>query len=263
MKFILDDKNKEKHRYDKFANIISDSKFTNLICEGSKLISKPISSPYVFYESTQKKIIKKNFKVLEIGCGVGTHTFVALTKSSDVVATDISNNSLLVLKKRFKNFKNLTTKVVDMENISFNNETFDVVISAGSLSYGDNQIVAKEINRVLKPNGYFICVDSFNHNPIYKFNRWIHFKSGRRSLSTIRNMPNKQLIEYYKNIFKSVKVKYFGAVSFVTPLLSVFISEKKIKNFIDLFDHVINVQKSAFKFVMIAKKTERKNGKFF
>lgn len=254
MPLMLDDKNQEKHRYDNIAQALSNSNFDDFICEGSKLVSKPISSPYIYYESLQKKIIKKNFKVLEIGCGVGTHTFVALKKGSKVIATDISIYSLSVLKKRFKNFRNLTTKVVDMEKISFKNETFDVVISAGSLSYGDNQIVANEIYRVLKPNGYFICVDSLNHNPIYKFNRWIHFKKGNRSLGTLKNMPNIKLIENYKTIFKSLKVRYFGAASFVLPLLSVFISDEKIKNFIDFFDDVINVQNSAFKFVMIAKK---------
>ena len=254
MAFISEDKNLEKNRYDKIAKSLFESNIANQICEGSKLINIALSSPYIYYESALKKIIKKKFKVLEIGSGIGNHTYVALTKSSDVIASDISKNSLSVLKKRFKYFSNLTTKVVDMENISFKNETFDVVISAGSLSYGDNEVVANEIYRVLKPNGYFICVDSLNHNPIYKFNRWIHFKRGRRSISTLRNMPNIKLIENYNTIFKSVNVKYFGTASFILPLLSLFISQKKVKYLIDLIDNSTNIRKAAFKFVMIAKK---------
>jgi len=251
---MINDKKQEKRRYDQFAMSLKDSELANIICEGSKIINKPLSTPYIHYESILKRVIKKNFKVLEIGSGIGIHTYVALIKGSNVMATDISKESLIFLKKRFKKFKNLSTKIVDMEDISFKNDTFDVILSAGSLSYGDNLTVAKEISRVLKPNGFFICVDSLNHNPIYKLNRWIHFKIGNRSKSTLRQMPTIQLIKSYKSIFKSVKVKYFGAASFLAPFLILFISEKWVKNFIDFFDQIINVRKSAFKFVMIAKK---------
>jgi ubiquinone/menaquinone biosynthesis C-methylase UbiE len=38
-------------------------------------------------------------------------------------------------------------------------------VSAGSLSYGDNDIVMNEIYRVLKLQGVFIAIDSLNNNP--------------------------------------------------------------------------------------------------
>jgi ubiquinone/menaquinone biosynthesis C-methylase UbiE len=40
-------------------------------------------------------------------------------------------------------------------------------VSAGSLSYGDNDKVLDEIYRVLKNKGAFIAIDSLNNNPKY------------------------------------------------------------------------------------------------
>ena len=38
-----------------------------------------------------------------------------------------------------------------------------------------------EIYRVLKQGGILIIVDSLNHNPVYKFNRWIHYLYGNNN----------------------------------------------------------------------------------
>ena len=112
--------------------------------------------------------------MLEIGAGTGefSTTLIALASDGAVTATDISEASLQLLQQRYSNVANLETKVADMEALPFEDESFDVVCSAGSLSYGDNLVVMNEIFRVLRGGGgRFICVDSLNHNPIYKVNR--------------------------------------------------------------------------------------------
>jgi ubiquinone/menaquinone biosynthesis C-methylase UbiE len=52
-----------------------------------------------------------------------------------------------------------------MEKLPFADQSFDIIVSAGSLSYGDNDIVMNEIYRVLKLQGVFIAIDSLNNNP--------------------------------------------------------------------------------------------------
>jgi ubiquinone/menaquinone biosynthesis C-methylase UbiE len=252
------DKYVEMHRYDLKARLLKKNHRKFNVLKGSKHIPLSLSSPYLYYESLLDHILRPNLKVLEIGSGTGTHTYFPLSKGSKVLASDISSESLNFLKDRFKNFKKLTVKVIDMEKINFSKNSFDVVISAGALSYGDNLTVAKEIYRVLKFNGYFICVDSLNHNPIYRLNRWIHYQKGQRSLSTLLHMPDCSTILTYEKIFKTVKVRYFGAASFLRPLLKLFFTEKMIKFFIDRIDSFFRVHKSAFKFVMIARKHEYK-----
>ena len=68
-------------------------------------------------------------------------------------ATDISPKSVELMNNTFYESVNFSAEVADMEILPFDSESFDVVCSAGSLSYGDNTVVMNEIYRVLKPEG--------------------------------------------------------------------------------------------------------------
>ena len=89
-------------------------------------------------------------KVLEIGCGTGEFSWQAISSGAYVTLLDISENSLEAARYRFKkHMKNIKLKKGDMEDIPFDEENF-IVLSSGSLSYGDHKIVRNEIFRVLK-----------------------------------------------------------------------------------------------------------------
>ena len=141
-----------------------------------------------------------------------------------------------------------------MESLPFDDESFDVVLSAGSLSYGNNEIVMNEIYRVVKPGGMFICVDSLNHNPIYRFNRWLQYLRKQRSLSTIEQMPDQTLVQAYGRKFGKVTANYFGSLTWATPLLNIFMRPEDVARFSDKIDEMVKVSKSAFKIVMVAEK---------
>jgi ubiquinone/menaquinone biosynthesis C-methylase UbiE len=111
-----------------------------------------------------------------------------------------------------------------------------------------------EIFRVLKRGGVFVCVDSLNHNPIYRFNRWIHFLRGNRTQSTLARMPTISLINRYATRFGSAEVYYFGAISWLMPLLVRMSGKGIAARMSDWVDRTIRIRKSAFKFVMIARK---------
>ena len=134
---------------------------------------------------------------------------------------------------------------------------YDVVTSAGSLSYGDNLLVMQEVHRVLKPGGVFICVDSLNHNPIYRLNRWVRFLRGGRTKNTLLRMPTSSLIESYRHYFGRQNVKYFGSIVWLFPVLRLIFARKIAAYLIARIDHLVNVEKSAFKFVMICKKVNK------
>lgn len=122
------------------------------------------------------------------------------------------------------------------------------------MSYGDPKIYINEILRVLKPGGYYIAVDSLNDNPIYKFNRWLHYLKGNRTKSTLINMPTSKLINKLKKLFTNTKVFYYGSLIWVAQLLKILFGDEKTLNVINYFDKLIKVKKSAFKFVIVAKK---------
>ena len=243
------DKDIEKHRYDNRANIFLDS---NNLYHFDK-IPIYLNTPYYYYFHLLEEKSGQS-KLLEIGAGMGENTSSLLDMSFKVTSTDISSKSVEVMRNRFSKYSNFSVEVADMEKLPFNNESFDVVCSAGSLSYGDNDTVLNEIHRVLKPDGVFIVIDSLNNNPIYRFNRYIHYLKGDRSKSTLIRMPTMSLIDKYTGKFGHAKVKFFGTITWAFPLLSKVLSEQALTKLSNLIDTRFNIRGSAFKFVMMAVK---------
>jgi len=243
------DKDIEKHRYDNRANIFLDS---NNLYNFDK-IPTYLNTPYQYYFHLLKRKSGQS-KLLEIGAGMGENTSSLLDMSFKVTSTDISSKSVEVMRNKFSKYSNFSVEVADMEKLPFNNESFDVVCSAGSLSYGDNNVVMNEIYRVLKQGGVLIAVDSLNNNPIYRFNRYMHYLKGNRTKSTLVRMPTINLIDKYTKKFGYSEVRYFGAVTWIFPLLSRVLTEKVMTEFSNWIDVVFNIKRSAFKFVMMAVK---------
>ena len=243
------DKDIEKHRYDNRANIFLDS---NNLYHFDK-IPIYLNTPYYYYFHLLEEKSGQS-KLLEIGAGMGENTSSLLDMSFKVTSTDISSKSVEVMRNRFSKYSNFSVEVADMEKLPFNNESFDVVCSAGSLSYGDNDTVLNEIHRVLKPDGVFIVIDSLNNNPIYRFNRYMHYLKGDRSKSTLIRMPTMSLIDKYTGKFGHAKVKFFGTITWAFPLLSKVLSEQALTKLSNWVDTRFNIQGSAFKFVIMLEK---------
>jgi ubiquinone/menaquinone biosynthesis C-methylase UbiE len=146
-------------------------------------------------------------------------------------------------------------RTADVQTLSFEDNTFDIVTCAGSLSYLDNDIFLHEVYRVLKKEGVFVCVDSFNHNPVYRLNRYIHYLRGERSYGTLVKMPNIDTIRLIKKIYSNVEVRYFGTFTFLAPLLKFFIPPHIIALIINKLDKIFLFLKHyAFKIVISATK---------
>jgi ubiquinone/menaquinone biosynthesis C-methylase UbiE len=247
-----DDRFIELDRYDKRSSLLlGASLHENLYAgPGSCCVPYTIRAPYEHYESVLASNINPVFSTLEIASGFGEFTH-ALLASKQVIATDISTGSLMVLKKRYGDFVNLNYQIADLISLPFPDDGFDLVACAGGLSYGDGEATMNEIYRVLKPGGKFICVDSLNENRLYRFNRWVHFLRGHRSRSTLLNMPNFSLIRRYEKRFHFVNCYFFGSIAWLMPLTSLLFGVYRARLFSDWFDVKFNIKKSAFKFVMI------------
>ena len=102
--------------------------------------------------------------------------------------------------------------------------------------------------------GVMIAIDSLNDNPIYRFNRYIHYLKGNRSKSTLIRMPTISLIDKYTKKFEYAEVKFFGAITWIFPLLSKVLSEQALNKLSNWTDANFNIQGSAFKFVIMLEK---------
>lgn len=249
------DKLAELHRYDARARSqLSISGTVPAAGEfGSRTMPQYLRTPYIFYEKCVSELIGSQDQVLEVGAGSGLHTWALVQTGAVVTATDISPNALKLLEQRIVNAGGrVMTQVADVESLPFADASFDVVACAGSLSYGEPALVDTEIRRVLRPGGTLICVDSLNHNPVYRINRWLHYLRGNRSRSTLKRMPDLMRIKALGDGFSNVNVHYFGALSFAMPVLARLLGENATQAASDRIDQLVGVRRSAFKFVLVA-----------
>jgi len=246
------DKEIERCRYDNRAKLLLNAnKFDHV-----NKIPVYLNAPYEYYFKLLEREGEQS-KILEIGSGMGENTKLLLDFGFDIVASDISPKSVEIMNKRFSNYAGFSSKVADMEKLPFNNESFDIVCCAGSLSYGDNEAVINEIYRVLKPEGKIIVVDSLNNNLIYRLNRYIHYLKGDRSKSTLARMPTLSLLEKYGEKFGFSDTRYFGSIVWLFPILSIFFSEDVLSKISSWIDKKFRIKKSAFKFVMLVSKEKK------
>jgi ubiquinone/menaquinone biosynthesis C-methylase UbiE len=103
--------------------------------------------------------ISNGQQVLDIAAGAGEPSITTAKKvgpSGRVLATDISSNILDFAKQMAQEagVNNIETKVMDGENLTVEDATFDAVISrVGLIYFPDQQKALKEMLRVLKPGG--------------------------------------------------------------------------------------------------------------
>ena len=112
----------------------------------------------VFMDELYKLVRKKEgLTILEPGCGSGLMSSY-LAKKNIVTVLDISEIALCVAKDNFNN-KNARGEFVlgDLHNMSFRDDSFDVVWNQGVLEhFKDPTAAIKEMIRVTKRGGYII-----------------------------------------------------------------------------------------------------------
>lgn len=114
--------------------------------------------------------IAENMQILELGCGNGAlwkENYECIPEQVQIVLTDISEGMLRDTRRELGQLEeqqkgtehgSFAFRVFDCHAIPCENESFDCIIANHVLFYCENiGQVLKEVNRVLKPGGRFIC----------------------------------------------------------------------------------------------------------
>lgn len=114
--------------------------------------------PWIFEQCN----LEPGMRILEIGCGDGTLWTESISKIPEdiqITLSDISDGMLRDARRSIgPNDSRFTFSAFDCQNIPYAEESFDLVIANHVLFYCDNVFqVCREVRRVLKPDGQFIC----------------------------------------------------------------------------------------------------------
>ncbi len=255
----LSDKIIEQERYNISSQKRNSINLGNELAKlGAENFSDYLKPPYLYYHRLISNEATKNTALnhLDLCCGDGIHSLTSAKLGANVVGIDYAENSINLAKERAK-FHNLNVdfRSGDVESLPFSDSTFDIITCAGSMSYVDHEIFLNHVFRLLKDDGVFICVDSFNHNIFYRINRFIHFVKGERTYSTLKRMPNTELLKKINKRFKRLDVQYFGIFIFLAPFFRIFMNEKKLTELMNTLDRTFWLfKKYSFKVVIKAKK---------
>ena len=99
-------------------------------------------------------------KVLDIGCGTGTHLAVYADTSAELYGVDLSPSMLAHATARLGDRAGLL--VADARALPFPDATFDLVIAASILHELEPSTagqVVEEVRRALRPDGRFLVVE--------------------------------------------------------------------------------------------------------
>jgi len=179
-----------------------------------------------FFYSLLNNVENKN--ILDCCCGCG-FTSVKLAKQRALITgIDISPKMVELAKKNaeFNNVnKSINFKVMSVQDMSFNDDTFDYVVSLVGLHHLNLELAGKEIRRVLKPGGKAIFLE-----PRIPFKGIMAFRSlipktcyespGGGSIS------DKEVYEFSRH-FSTHKIYYFQLLRkfLVVPFMNKFSSQ--------------------------------------
>lgn len=108
-----------------------------------------------------KKYVPKGSKVLDWGTGIGHFSYFLCRADYRTIGFSLEDYSFKPWLKGY-NYKFIQGKTTESTKLPFSNELFDTVVSVGVLEhvheFGGSEIASmKEIARILKPSGLFIC----------------------------------------------------------------------------------------------------------
>lgn len=105
--------------------------------------------------------IREGMKVLELGCGNGSlwkENMELLPDNIHVLLNDISDGMLRDTKRELDSPLPFSFEAFDCRSIPCDDAVFDLVIANHVLFYCDDlDCVLREVRRVLKPGGHFVC----------------------------------------------------------------------------------------------------------
>jgi len=156
-------------------------------------------------------------RVLEYGCGTGSHSVSMARRGALVTGIDISEVGVRQAADAAasEGIAGVNYRVMNAEEMSFDDQTFDLVTGEGILHHLDLAKAYQGIARVLKPGGVAVFMEPLAHNPAIAL-----FRRLTPSLRTPDEHPLRmQDLSLANRYFHKTEFHYYHLTSFAALLL--------------------------------------------
>ncbi|MBM3251734.1 MAG: class I SAM-dependent methyltransferase [Candidatus Omnitrophica bacterium] len=172
-------------------------------------------------------------------------------KSGGVIGIDISKTVLFKAKNNIRG-NNIFYCASDIRNLSFHDNTFDIVISPSTLDhFPEIDIAISEIYRVLKKDGVLLLTLNNKHNLFFVFNIWFLSMAGYLPFHTescyFRKEGRRLLKKHNFAIREETTLMH---VPFLFPTIISLLERYRMNAFLKFFyDAVLLLEKMAKKII--------------
>lgn len=181
--------------------------------------------PVIADQILKRVTVDKKGQCLDVGCGSG-YLGIELAKKTDMMLCfyDIDPEALALADNNLKEeclHNRSHTCLGTVEDIPFTDETFDLVISRGSLFFWEDKIKAfNEILRVLKPGGWAYLGGGFGNS---RLKQEIDHKMLKIDEAWLRKAAKRKgSRDYYKQLLEDTQIKKYQVIDDETGLWILF-----------------------------------------
>jgi len=156
-------------------------------------------------------------RVLEYGCGIGSHALPLAEKGAEVVGIDISSVAIVKAAEEAhrRNLGNARFIEMDAEAMSFPDDSFDLIVGTAILHHLDLPRALSELARVMRPRGRALFLEPLGHNPALNIFRKL---TPQWRTEDEHPLVRGELALLRRN-FGKVELTYFHLSSFLSLLL--------------------------------------------
>lgn len=151
--------------------------------------------------------IKPEDHVLDIGCGMGGSAFY-LTTNYNCKVTGIDLSEKMIQKAKQHGLPSLEFQVMDFNDITFPDQSFDVIWMLESLCYvADKKAFLRDIWRLLKRSGRLILADRFLTRDSFNQDEKHSLLNAERYFGGTPSVPRNFVNELQDQGFTNIKVQ--------------------------------------------------------
>ena len=174
------------------------------------------------------KHIKKSDNVLDAGCGNGYTTAIAAKKAKSILGIDFSqemiNQSNQIKSSLKKKLKNIDFCQMDILNLQFKKNSFDVAISERCLinvqSWQNQKKALLQLKKVLKPKGRLLMIEGTKQGlaGLNKARKDVGLHEIKKHWHNVL-FDRKVFDKFIKQHYKVVDIQSFGSYYFISRIV--------------------------------------------